>query len=611
MDKYCFSILLAALAAGNTYGAETIDINFAQGIPADVKLYDLDRNMPDSDLPPAGFKPGVAWVTYDIEGNNKPVACSTSWYNPPGQSDDWMVLPELTVEKGTELRWRARAFDMNIPDGYTVYVSTKGDNPKDFDTTTPLFTIDEEEANWTDRTVSLEDYVGKTVNIAFVNDSYDCSMLLISGIHAGSPRALDFILTSPCIGKAGDCFDMSFNVTTELREAVKGVKAGYSYAGRSAEWSFDDTVVTPGETAVLEFPGSSVSLDDNSAKDVTVWMEHGDYRAEKHLTFGAFPRRMVAEEATGTWCQFCPSGAVMMEHMKATYPDHFVGIAVHGDDPMEIPEYELFTTGYPQVFLNREVVQIIPQDVEPYMESYLNAVPKGMVWGEYKVEDGVVTLKAETLISQPEPDSKYNIAVVVTENDVNVPGDPEYDQKNAYAGGKNGPMGGYENLPPIIRAKDMWYQDVARCILDGKNGIPGSVPDAMKSGEISVFDHTFSLPDNVLVADNVEVKLMLIDRKSQKIVNGCKAVKLPSTGIDEISGSAGAKAFASLADGLLTVSSEAPLKSVEAWSADGILLGRTDNAGGEPQAALAIGGYNGIVIWKAVTEAGVAIGKIR
>lgn len=58
-------------------------------------------------------------------------------------------------------------------------------------------------------------------------------------------------------------------------------------------------------------------------------------------------KHLVTEEATGTWCQWCPRGAVFLDSMNKTYPDHFVGIAVHNADPMVIPAYDAWLGTFP------------------------------------------------------------------------------------------------------------------------------------------------------------------------------------------------------------------------------------------------------------------------
>ena len=45
-------------------------------------------------------------------------------------------------------------------------------------------------------------------------------------------------------------------------------------------------------------------------------------------------KRIVFEEGTGTWCQWCPRGAVFMDSIHNAYPTTALTIAVHNGDPM-------------------------------------------------------------------------------------------------------------------------------------------------------------------------------------------------------------------------------------------------------------------------------------
>ena len=52
-----------------------------------------------------------------------------------------------------------------------------------------------------------------------------------------------------------------------------------------------------------------------------------------------YPYKVVVEEGTATWCGFCPRGIVGVQEMKKKYPDSFIGIAAHRDDPLEPTSY--------------------------------------------------------------------------------------------------------------------------------------------------------------------------------------------------------------------------------------------------------------------------------
>src|SRR5258706_10732128 len=62
------------------------------------------------------------------------------------------------------------------------------------------------------------------------------------------------------------------------------------------------------------------------------------------------------EEGTGTWCGWCPRGAVFMDYMTATYPDNFVEVAVHATDIMTVTSYSLALglNAFPSVRIDRD-----------------------------------------------------------------------------------------------------------------------------------------------------------------------------------------------------------------------------------------------------------------
>lgn len=66
-------------------------------------------------------------------------------------------------------------------------------------------------------------------------------------------------------------------------------------------------------------------------------------------------KRVVFEDVTGLWCQFCPRGIALMEYMERIHPDDFIGISIH-DDAMATNAYtELMSkwTGRPYITYNR------------------------------------------------------------------------------------------------------------------------------------------------------------------------------------------------------------------------------------------------------------------
>lgn len=131
------------------------------------------------------------WTLYNNGTISAPI--STSWYDPAGAANDWLVSPEITVGDGAFLVWDGLALDGNFPDGYEVWISTTGATMADF--TTSLLTVSQENASWTTRAVNLSSYVGQKVRVAFQNNSQDKFCLMIDNIKIEKPIEFDLSLS--------------------------------------------------------------------------------------------------------------------------------------------------------------------------------------------------------------------------------------------------------------------------------------------------------------------------------------------------------------------------------------------------------------------------------
>ena len=510
---------MAAQAAGD--GAR---YDFTNGIPADFTLIDADGNMPSADIAPYGFSVGTPWVAYYVESEQNHVAASTSWYAQSGTSDDWMILPAVSVETADAVvAWRARATDANFSDGYAVYIGEGGDAIEDFDKAHPLFTTAAESAEWTYHSISLDGYVGKTVRIAFVNNSTDCSLLYIDDVFVGTPQPARVISGMRPIVKPTDEIIVQGTVTTDMAEPVKGFTVGYEWDGKTGQVEFSDTELVPGESVPFSISTGSY-IEEGGSATFTIWAEAGGRRSQTEATVTSRVNKVVAEELTGSWCGWCVRGIVALEETKKAHPEQFIAIAVHGNDFLESPEYTDYiagligSSGYPNSVVNRDRNTAgDPEYIPVRFEQKASAPIEGYVTLETGGEDGLYEATAKVALNSNGLDGRYRMAYAIVENDVYEEGNSNYVQHNSYAGGANGEMGGYENLPDYIT--DFHFQDVARATIGDPSGIEGSLPLRMDAGREYVTTESFTLPETVLNVDNVYIVAMLIDTRSSGIVN--------------------------------------------------------------------------------------------
>lgn len=153
---------------------------FDNGIPADYKTYDIDGFTPNANLN-QGFK-GAGWL--GLGG----AAYSISWYASAAKSNDWLVTKAITVPNVATpgdkmmLIWAEQTFDPAYPDGYVVYVNEKDQQVASF--TTVLYTSLPAQTSSTRayKALDLSAYAGKTIYLAFVNNTFDGYILTIDDI---------------------------------------------------------------------------------------------------------------------------------------------------------------------------------------------------------------------------------------------------------------------------------------------------------------------------------------------------------------------------------------------------------------------------------------------
>ncbi|MEM7035604.1 MAG: Omp28-related outer membrane protein [Bacteroidota bacterium] len=219
-------------------------------------------------------------------------------------------------------------------------------------------------------------------------------------------------------------------------------------------------------------------------------------------------KTVLVEEATGTWCQWCPRGAVYMERSEIRYGPVFAGVAVHNGDPMADATYDAgiqtIISGYPSATVDR-LRDVDPSGMRPDIEMQLVTPPtanfvNGASWDAQTRE---LTVSVTTTFQQA-ASGDWRIACILTEDSVTGT-DPGYNQSNAYAGGGSGPMGGYENLPASVPASMMVYDHVARAIspsfIGQNNSFPANIPMS------ATYTHNFSY---TLPADWDEDKIHII-----------------------------------------------------------------------------------------------------
>ena len=195
---------------------------------------------------------------------------------------------------------------------------------------------------------------------------------------------------------------------------------------------------------------------------------------------------VVGEEATGTWCGWCPRGAVALNFMDQDYEGYWQGIAVHNGDLMTDATYDNgiagYISGYPSGIVDRGSVI----DPSAFNDDFLQRI---IIPPHARLDNGAVIdgtkLKVSIDIDFLLPvNGTWRMACTIVEDSVTGTG-PQYYQANSYSGGSSlVDVDGTDwnakpsNVPDYL----MVYRHVARAIS------PSFLGDALSNNSYSPGD---------------------------------------------------------------------------------------------------------------------------
>ncbi len=295
---------------------------------------------------------------------------------------------------------------------------------------------------------------------------------------------------------------------------------------------------------------ATLPLTEAKSYSFQVWVENPNVGTDNDLTNDqasgsmyaleyAPVRKMVVEEATGTWCPWCPRGTEWMDYMAENYPDDFIGIAVHNADPMTVAEYDSGLgdfpgfSGYPSVIIDRVLVTD-PAETENEMAGSLERlVPSDVptVTASLDVATRKISIDASTQFATAIADHDFRFNVVLVEDGVTGTGSG-YNQANNYAGAAapTDPIPGFgydwDALPNPAPAAQMVYNHVARAILGGWAGTASSVPATAAVGESVSKSYTgvdFNAGWN---PKKTHAVVMILDNTTGEVVNAGKSEEI-------------------------------------------------------------------------------------
>lgn len=316
-----------------------------------------------------------------------------------------------------------------------------------------------------------------------------------------------------------------------------------------------DTPIPSYESALFKVrvkPGSQLGSSDVIMSIDKVMGEYNsasvNYTYITRYTVRNVPKkRILMEDYTGLWCQYCPRGLVVMESLERLYPDQFVGVAIHCGDALDTQAYgssmeSKWATGKPSVWGNRKnkvnTIDGLSDWAELTSTPSLFAVDVKADWDE--TENNIKVSTDVTPCMEITDGSQYALAYVLTADSLY---NDNWKQVNNYSEWQS-----YTDAPeeldkfkePVDPVVGLPYNHIAIAAQGIENGISGSLGSNYVTDQ--TINHSTSF-DNIsqysLIQrrDMLSICVMVINTTTGQVDNSatCRIGESSTSAVKEVS----------------------------------------------------------------------------
>jgi thiol-disulfide isomerase/thioredoxin len=464
------------------------------------------------------------------------------------KNEDLLILPKMNL-KGKKAVFASFNIyfggrtDTGIKENAYIQASTDaGKTWKVVSEITPTINDAKTALIWQTQSFSLKNYLQDTavwVAVKFTDNKGYLYGMGIDDVKVFEPITLDAGLKLAASKKFAiktTPVQVKGKLTNYGASTITDVEMTYKVAGKTETQKITGLNIAPLASIDITHPTPyNYTATGQHTFDVSIDKVNGSVDGDSKNNSGSFStvvitknvqRNVVFEEGTGTWCGWCPRGAVFMDSMAKEFPKTFIGVAVHNGstDPMKVVEYDAGLTktpgftGFPGVVIDRSKVIDPSEMFSSYDDARAELNPFTLT---QKMTYDTLTRKMTVIMKTSAAmttTGDYRFNVVLTEDGVKGT-TATYNQTNYYANNAAGEMGGYENLPNPVPAKIMVYNHVGRAILGTYAGKAGSIPASIKEGDEYTTTFTYTVPAT-MKPKNMHVVGMVLDAETGAILTG-------------------------------------------------------------------------------------------
>lgn len=634
---FALAILGAACAGAWAQDADLMtyrSLDFENGFPSDAAVFDIDGRDLYFTMVQNGFESRDSWRVLREEGKENHYLAAASRFKEAGKADDLFMTGPVWIrgDKAT-ISWRARSYNErnDVPCTYLVKImeykgALDAAAASKENLLVDLGSYSEPAAGeWQHHSADLNSLAGKKVVIVFENVTEGGEIIAVDDIKVEGAKGLAEVTVTPgdYVLGADRRFRIGGSVTAWSDTPVTSFSAKCLVDGKEYSASLSDISLKKGESREFSFPVElQGDFGDSFDFTVTPAVNGIEYPEEKHRTtlLSFLPKRnVVIEEATGTWCMYCPKGIVAFRVLEEKYPNDFIPIAVHmmaAADRMALDDYaneQTFEAGAPSAWVDRKVYSADP--MTPVFDGgqrvystlyggletlFLRRMAEQAIAEvssmNISLDGNEFRLSADCRFPLNIDKADYRLAVVLTEDRL------ISTQANAFSNGSD-IVGGFEKLDRTI--ENFEHNHVARAIYDDYYGIPGSLPGKIVAGESYNFSRTFKMPAKYNDVKNMQAVVMILDHATGEVLNS-RRIPLDTSGVSGI-GSDSRISVVCEGDAVRVLVPSSGHFTARMYDASGREIAFAEAEG---ETLLSAAGYDGIAILEVVSAEGRRVVKL-
>ena len=620
-------------------------------------LWEGDHLTPASAMKAWGFADAdnYPWsLVRDDEESTDLAAASHSMYTAAGASDDWMVSRQIYIPDSLcMLQFQSQSYLAAANDVLKVIVWPCEEEYPSLSASvinrirtegtvvyeqrqSPGATAETMAGEWTNNSINLKDFAGKSIYIAFVNNNEGQSAIFVDNIVVEHDASFIVTIDSDDIVTAKESIAIKGRISTfDPAASYEGLSLTLRNADGTAVSTVDmpEATLAPGEAQAFAFPDElplTVGEENFYTIDIRLGEAAGAVRKSvKNLSFSPV-KRVVLEELTGQNCVNCPLGILAIEKIRSIYGSLFIPVSIHAYDGDALGEafrgYSDFLglSAAPSGKVHRSNTISSPM-YSANSRDFEFSNPDNPVWLDLVQSELALPAEAEVNISPALSEDgqtvvvpstvryalnadRLNLSLLLVLVEDNVKG----YQQSKFQTDTDPDLGAWSSGGIYAKSTvyPYYHEDVVRSVAGNSYiGTAGLLPSAIESGTPYTATLSTALPAAVTDVQQLKAVVMLFDADTGRLINAASAHMGESTGIHALAAGEGNAAAAPRAvpvKGGVLVTSSAPAAAA-AYSADGRLLGRASGTG---QFRISTAGYRGIVLVRIAAGNGTTAEKM-